>query len=482
MTEEIVEKPKGKMKRLFTNMKEAIANSTLIRRADFISQMFDPRRDIDKECGYPKDITIEQYRGLYDREGAGKRVVEFWPDESWTLRPNVFETEDPEETEFEKAWKELETAKHIFFHLHRIDVLSGIGRFGVLLLGLDDGKPLNEPVDGINPDTGEASIGSRAERKLLYLRAFDESFATVELRENDESKERFGQPVMYSLTLSEMGAATGTTQALTQRSLKVHWTRVIHIADNRETSEIFGIPRMQTPYNRVYDLRKILSGSGEMFWKGAFPGYALESNPQVGPNDLDTVSLREQLANHFNGLQRYIALAGMTIKSLAPQVSDPTEHIEVQMKNIAFTLGVPWRKFIGSEQAQLASEQDTRTWNGRVKRRNDIYLSPMVIRPTLDRLILIGILPEAEYKVEWPDLNTVTDEEKAKVAKERTEGFAKYVTSGADQLVPPEEYLSLIHGFNPEEVKQIMEAAKTFLAEVDENDLDDPDDPDLDNV
>ncbi|MBU0847601.1 hypothetical protein KKH23_10485, partial [Patescibacteria group bacterium] len=47
----------------------------MTQRSDLLQKLFDPRRDIDDECGYPKTITEEQYRRMYDRE-LGRRVVD----------------------------------------------------------------------------------------------------------------------------------------------------------------------------------------------------------------------------------------------------------------------------------------------------------------------------------------------------------------------------------------------------------------------
>jgi len=459
----------------------AISHNATLLRSELLSKLFDPRRDLDIECGYPKEITTDQYRKMYDRE-AGRRVVGFLPEESWQINPLIFETEDPSETAFEVAWKEVVEQFHIFFHLWRVDVLSGIGRFGVLLLGLDDGLEFIEPVDGFDE---QGVVTSPKERKLLYLRAFDEDAVTVDTREDNESNPRFGQPILYSITFKETEAtATQRGNVIeTKRTIKVHWTRVIHIADNRETSEIFGVPRQQPVWNRLMDLRKVMAGSAEMFYKGAFPGYSVESHPNITLSDSDITSVREQLGNHFNGLQRWMALSGASVKSLAPQVADPTEHADAILKMIALVLGVPWRNFIGSEQAQLASAQDARTWNGRVRRRNENYLTPMVIRPFVDRLIAVGVVvgPSDGYNVEWPDLNTVTDDEKASVAEKITKALALYVSSGVDQIMPPAEYLTMVHGFDPEAVDQIIKASAAFQEELDD-DLDVDPTPDPDNV
>ena len=45
------------------------------------------------------------------------------------------------------------------------------------------------------------------------------------------------------------------------------------------------------------------------------------------------------------------------------------------------------------------------TWNKRVIKRQHDYVSPMVIRPLIDRLIEMGVLSEPkEYEIKWPSI------------------------------------------------------------------------------
>jgi len=129
--------------------KEIIENA-ILRRSDLLKEMFDPRRDIDSECGYPKELDATQYRYLYDREGVGHRIVTVLPEECWAMDPIISENEDPDETEFEAAWEDLQQKRNIYHFLQRIDEVSGIGRFGVLFLGLSDGEDTALPVAGVN--------------------------------------------------------------------------------------------------------------------------------------------------------------------------------------------------------------------------------------------------------------------------------------------------------------------------------------------
>lgn len=444
-------------------MADMVANAYTMR-SELFSNLFDSRRDIDEECGYPKTITPEAYRRLFEREGVARRCVTVLPEESWAEDPNVFETEDPDQTPFEEALAKVLDERNVYHYLERVDVVSGIGRFGVLLLGLDDGLPMDQPVEGINEDG--STDGKQRERKLLYLRAFDETVVEIKTREDDETNPRFGQPTMYSLIFKEMGSSgQGDVTKL------VHWSRVIHVADNRFTSEVFGTPRLEAVYNRIYDIRKVLSGSGEMFWKGAFPGFAFEINPELGDAELDTDSLRTEFANYANGLQRYLAITGVTAKSLSPQVADPSKHMDAFLMVVAITMAIPKRILFGSEAAQLASSQDARTWNKRLRRRQEKYLTPLVLRPFVQRLIDCGVVPapseEDGFTCEWPDLNTTTDKERADVLDKIVQALAKYLAGGVDELVPPSEFFSMFMELEPEQVDQLISAAEDY-AEVKE--------------
>jgi len=435
-----------------------VANAHLLR-SELLTKLLNPGKDINLECGYPDSIAITDYKKLYARNGIAKRVVRILPEETWALPPTVYETEEADETEFEKVWKALQKEKKVFHYLQRIDVLSGIGEFGILLLGIDDGKELSEAVEGINEVTGEKT--GKSEHKLIYLKPFDQTSVTIKTKEISTASPRYGFPKTYSVSFG------GTETSNTQMSKIVHWTRILHIADNRETSEIYGRPRMEPVYNRLLDIRKILGGSGEMFWKGGFPGLSFETQPEV--EDLDTESIKDQMELYMAGMQRYLAMEGITVKSLSPQVSSPKEHIESNMRNIAISLGIPYRIFLGTEEAKLASAQDITTWNKRLSQRQENYVSPYIIRPFVERLIAFGILPEVKgYIVDWPDLNAPTDEDKANVAKSLTEAMSKYVSAGVDTLIPPMEYLTMVLGFTQEEAEAIEKAALKYTAEQEE--------------
>lgn len=443
-----------------------LVHNLMLMRQELMSKLVDPKRDINSECGYPDQITPEVYREMYEREGIATRVVNVMPDECWQVHPEIVQQEGSEETEFEKAWKNTAAAHNLYAMMHRADTLSGIGHFGVILIGLDDGKTLDLPVDGID-ETGK-KIGN-PQRRVIYVRAFDESCVKIDSYQTDVTNPRYGLPTFYSITFANENLSSRQSAPADLTARKIHWSRVIHVADGCTIDNVFGTPRMKSVFNRLYDIRKTLGGSGEMFWKGGFPGYSFEVNPEVTQDaDFDKDKLREEFFNYSNGLQRYLALNGVTAKSLSPQVADPSTHFNTQIEAICISKGIPKRVFIGSEQAQLASTQDTRRWNGRVAGRQMSYLTPDLIRRFVDRLIMVGALPSPaerpqggyEYEVVWPDLNSVTPQERAEVALKQAQALASFISSQIDALIEPTDFLVYFLGMSMDEATKLIENAR----------------------
>lgn len=433
-------------------------------------------RDIDKECGYPEAIGIVDYVRLYERGDIAARVVDIEPMECWKEYPTIYETEEERETPFEKAVDKLVSKTNLFSYLLRIDRISGIGRFGVLFLGFDDGREFNTPAPGFTDSKESEEVGKA---KILYYRVFDESSVSISEYETDRKSPRYQLPKLYTLQFSNdplIGDSTASTVTPATESVQVHWSRIIHIADNLTASELFGQPRMQNVYNRLLDLRKINGGAAEMFWKGGFPGYSFEVDPTAGEfSEEDKLALRSEAKDYSEGLRRYLTMVGVSVKSLAPQVADPKGHIDNVLRIIATTKGIPVQFFIGAESGNVSSIQNAKTWAERVAFRRHMYITPHIIRPTIDRLIQAGALPkpedipesdkgpaeEGDYTVKWIPLATLTETERAQVAKDLTEALARYSTSGSEALVPLPEFLGKFLGFSFQQVEAITLAPET---------------------
>lgn len=523
---------------------ERMVSNIMSMRREMFDKLLDPRRDIDKECGYPKGrATPVQFQDLFDRDPIANRVVRVWPRECWQVQPLVYESEDASEiTQFEqslddigkrltgtRSWYKDYEGNPLWEYVQRLDEISGIGQFGVMLLGIDDGLALDRPAmmytdsgqsypqdaraEGTegqyggpftNPLPGETSavkksailedsvpeseslgmdnydddtmsldedalasddsdvddVDTGVKRRLLFVRVFPQSLVHITQFETNPNSPRYQQPVMYSITFNDPKDSQGGI-GFTTTTRRVHWTRVVHVADNPISNEWLGKPRMEPVLNRLMDLQKLYGGSAEMYWKGAFFGLSFETHPQLGGEvEIDKAALKDTMEEFFNGLQRGVATRGMTANVLAPAVVDPTPQIMVQVEAICIQLAIPKRIFMGSERGELASTQDDEAWNDRLRLRQKSHISPRVIAPVIDRLITLGILPiPEEYCIEWPDISSQTRAEKAGVAVQQVTALSQYIAGNGESLITPLDFLTRFLMFTEEEAMSILEAS-----------------------
>ncbi len=261
-----------------------------------------------------------------------------------------------------------------------------------------------------------------AKRRLLYIRVFSEANASISQFEANRSSPRFGQPLTYRLTLNardSSGSNGGSSGGvgLPTTTLDVHWTRCVHVTDNRSESEVYHVPRMRAVFNNILNIEKMSGASAEGYWQSCFNLLFLSTNPQLGGNVvINRTEMRNMMENISNGLQRHAVLKGMTPTAIGPSVVDPAPFIDCQKKMIANYIGIPMRVFDGSERGELASSQDDGSWNDELRRVELTHNTPDLIVPVTDRLILCNVLPEPKAKTQE------MDEEGNVVLKDEEEG------------------------------------------------------------
>jgi hypothetical protein len=439
--------------------------------------------DIYKACKYPTELTTDDYERMYAREGVAAKVVDIWADECWDVCPDVYEDEDiTVETEFEKAVEQLHKDHDLWGMCRTADKQAGVGRYGVIYLSFNDAatvEDLSRPPKAWPQDADHSVIENSLppagttipESKIQFFRVLPEKYAKVLEVETNLLSPRYGRPKKYNLTFAgDNGDAANNTDAATYA---VHWTRVIHIADNVDTSPIAGRPRQQRPYNRLIDLLKAYGGSSQGLWNGGFPGTAFETAPGFEDAEIeDESAVRDQLASFSEGYQRWLFIKGLKANPLNGNLENPAPFIEAYLQNVGLTIGVPWRKLLGSEQGQLASGEDGETWDDRVIARQGGFCTRQIIMPLIRRLIWFGALPlPANVEVEWPERAEPKRSELAATCLTYTQAFRAYVEGNVAQLVTPAKYLEIIAKLDLEDVIQIEEDAKSFTDLETANDL-----------
>jgi len=395
-----------------------------IRLASLAGLQYNGNRDLYEILGYKRDITPKDFLAMYYRDDIAQRIVDAFPAATWRSVPVIKEDETDEETEFEKAIEELIDNKKLWHYCERADKLCGIGRYSIMILGVNDGSDLSKPLT-------DAS-------QLNWLLPVTEAYADIATWINDPMDPRFGMPETYNVTF---GSEEFSTQPAFTRV--VHHTRVIHIAENLGQDDVYGTPRLESVYNRIYDLQKVVGGSAEMFWLGARNGLVFEADDGAQLTAADVDALEEDAESYQHQIRRLLTSKGGKWRVLESQVPDPKSNYEVCISLIAGAKGMPQRILTGSEAGQLASSQDDSNWNARIDERKGNFAEPVIVRPIIDRLIKLGIIPAPKtgtYLVEWEESAGLSEMEKADIALKKSQALATYSNAiGADLIVPAEE-------------------------------------------
>jgi hypothetical protein len=423
--------------------------SELVNRVNLFKKLgsqYAGNRDIYQALGYQDKLTFTDYKRRYLRQDIAKAVIDRPVRAAWRGSMTI---ESKENDNLLAAWEDLELKYDITTKLRRLDKLSGIGRYGVLLLGLTDvtkTSGMKQPVKAKNV-------------KLAYLKPLAEGSATVSKWEQDPSNERFGKPLLYNVVISNDESSSKT--------LEVHWTRVVHVVQDVFEDETYGRPQLEAIYNRLMDLEKIVGGDAEMFWRGARPGYHAKVDKEFEMGADEEAGLQDQLDEFEHNMRRFLLNEGVDIKALEQQITDPKSHVAIQIQMIAAEKGIPNRILTGSERGELSSAQDKNEWNLWVQSRREDYMEPNLIRPVVNRFMALGILPKIEkYDIVWDELFAMSPKEKSEIAEKLAISIRYYTSDITGQyILPPDAFLSKILGFTEDEIG-VIQAQRELMEEL----------------
>lgn len=391
-------------------------------------QLFDGKRDLYRTYGYRDVVTYEEMLERYKRQDIVSRIVNAYPDAVWTKPPRIVRNEALGE-----ALTALDKKIHLYHYLNRADRLAGVGKYAVLLLGFDD---VGESGDLSAPVALDGEPGGDTD--LLYVQAYGEGDAKIVEYEDDASDPAFGMPRYYDLKVRQSEKST--------RTIRVHHSRVLHIADSTITSDVEGIPIIQRVFNRLDDLEKVIGGAAEVFWLNSRKGMQLDIDKDAQVTEEDTKRLNKEVQDYVHGLTRILRTRGVNIKELGGIGVNPEPVFNTIMSVISTTTGIPQRIFIGSEQGKLASEQDRANWAIRINERRVLFAEPRVLRPMFARLQDAGVLPEGEYDMEWPEAFQLSPLERAQTAAQQARAATNIARTMLDvpDLVSREEGRSIV--------------------------------------
>lgn len=418
--------------------------------AGIFGKQYSGDRDLFKALGYPTEIAFLDYWVLYKRHDIANAVINKPIEKTWSGDFHVEDT-NVEDSEFEKGFSELYKNLHIKAYFERIDKLTAIGTYGILFLGFND---ITTSVE-LQNEVVKSNI-----LQLIYLKPYAQNVIDIHSYEKDPKSPRYGLPLLYRITMH-------STMSDKQSDVLVHYSRVLHITGELLDNDIEGTPTLEPIYNRLMDLQKLMGGSAEMYWRGARPGYQSKVDDDY---DLDASwddDIRKQLDEYEHNLRRVLTLEGVKLESLSSQVSDPSNHVDVQLQMISSQTGIPKRILMGSERGELSSAQDHVEYLEMIQQRREQIAEMQFVRALIDRLIDMGILPvppSKQYKVQWSDLFAMSAKEKVEIGKSRSTALKEYVSNpAAESIVPPEEFFIRFLAFTKSQAAGIIQATNSQI-------------------
>lgn len=404
--------------------------SALVERYNLAGKLgfqFQGLRDMYTILGYKKTPVFEDYLAKYDRQDISGRVVDLPAVDTWRNPPKINDgkssTEEEQPTSaFVQALKGVINQVQLWHYLTRLDRLAGIGQYGILLIGVSGGSDLAAPIEKASLKPGG----------IIYLKPFSQGSATINTYEIDKTSERYGLPTFYDVLIN-----------VGQLKVRVHWSRVLHVAEDLLEDDVFGRPRLKRIYDRLDDLTKIVGGGAEATWKLMYKGMQADIREGYSSESQTLEDLDKEIDEYLHGLRRVIRTAGVDIKPFDSEVVDPTGLFSIIISLIAASADIPQRILIGSERGELASSQDLASWAGRIKARQIQFAEPVILRPFIDRMVSAGALPPPDggaYTIEWPSLFMMSDMERADLAVKAAQAAGAMSPMSPDIIIPPEEF------------------------------------------
>lgn len=431
--------------------------SELSNRAALIARLgkqYGTSRDLYEALGYKSQLTYDDYDTQYHRQDIAKAIINRPVQATWRGLLTLQESTEADETEFEKAWVDMEKKLSLKNKFARLDKLSAIGTYGVMLLGFDDVR---------NQESWSNPVSARGRRELIYVKPLGAGSAKIANYVKQTRDPRYGLVQSYNVEYQNPGESTTTTK------MNVHHSRVIHVVHEQLESEIEGVPVLESVFNRLMDLEKLVGGSAEMFWRGARPGYQGRVKDDYTMTPAVEDELQDQLDEFEHNLRRILVNEGIELEALMPQVSDPSKHVDVQIQMISAVTGIPKRILMGTERGELASTQDEAGWLGMIKGRREEHAEVNILRPFVDRCIEYGALPKpstGDYQVRWEDLFAISDKDRAEVGRIRSTALKEYTQNvSAEVVVPPKAFFRYFLGLTDDEIENVQELRDSEIDE-----------------
>lgn len=420
------------------NINSLLQGFSRIRQSALLGYSHENNRNLYKTFGYDQEIEVQKLDAMYRRNDIANRIVSAFPQATWECDAVIEdESGDSEETsDFVKSAQDFLKENNTFHYLERLDRLSGIGQFAILVLGFNDGNNLSDELPQGNYD-------------LLYIQPYKETSVEITKYVDDPFDPRFGLPEIYTVNPHN---DSGTRRTTKRSSFNVHYSKVIHVSEFLDEDDVFGIPRLMPIYNRLLDLEKVVGGSSEMFWQNGRGGFVMSADKDANFSDEDKEKMKEHATEYEHELRRMMIGKGISVTPISIAVPDPKLNVDVLLDLISGTVGIPKRILTGSERGELASSQDENNFASRVQERRKTFAAPLVLKPFIQKMIDTGNIaqPNGYFDVYWERETGLNEMQKADIALKKAQTVSTYSNSSSSDIMPVGEFREKVLGLDPE--------------------------------
>ena len=378
------------------------------------SALLSTKHDFTFDFGYKDDLDFHDLYRLYKRNGVAKALVNRTAAKTWeTLPALTLDPDNPEETPVDEEILQKFSKIRFWQKLMETDRRSLVGEYSGVIFQLADNQPFDQPVERV-PD----GISG-----LVNLIPAWEGQLQISQWNQDATSSRYGEPEVMTYTESSVDSSQGKT-----RSFQVHADRVYIWSQDRTT---FNDSGLEPVYDALTDMVKIRGSSGEGFWKNAKSQPVLQADKEVDftmlakmlGTDLEGLpeALDNVVADWNKGFDQSLILQGMEAKTLGVSLpTNPDQFYSIAAREVVAAWGIPEKILFGSQTGERASTEDQAAWNRHNMSRRHNYVVPNVM-DIIQRLQQFGVLPEANWQLDWDDLTGASDDQRVSKAKSMSE-------------------------------------------------------------
>lgn len=372
-----------------------------------------------RDFGWPENVTFLQLYAMYHRNGLARAGVEKTILKTWQDDPEIWETKEPRESALEADLRQRFDDLTVWQALAEADRRAMIGGYAGVVLRFADGRPFHEPVD---------KVAGGLEGLVEVIPAWGGTGAQLEVAEwvTAADSEHYGKPRLFQF--NEAAVGNNLNQV---RQFMVHPDRVL--IWSRDGS-VHCRSDLEPGYNDLMDAEKVKGAGGEGFYKAARGNPVLEADKELDLKKMAQamgVSVAEvpdamnaQVEDFQKGFDRMLMVQGMSAKTLPITLPTGDTFFNAAVSSFAASMNIPVKILLGSQTGERASTEDANEW-ALVNNARRVKQARPRIRAFINRLELVGIIPQRDWTISWADLTEASKDKKIERAFKMAEINAK---------------------------------------------------------